>query len=578
MKKKKRIYVILAIITLGILLFIFIKSNSSHKGIIHITAGNIDFSKPIVSEQIKQELDSKYQIDSESNSSNKEDEAKAIDFANKITFLLLGSPGEGQVDYLEYKKREEEFNKLVAEDAVRSIYQRSGIRYKMTKAPEDMRKILRNIIVSYNDYGKATVINFGNDIVEVKVILDKVVVVSPDSNNPQQVTYRDTKMELRYYLRNIYGEYRLKQIKYRTGDDLVSDVEDAEQNELKNLNQSIVSKNGVDTKYNDEYNFSKLENLTNEKQDEIYNQNVDNVVILQADSGISVINTATGVLVSDGYVVTTWNFFEKSLADAQFITVRDKDGKSYELDGIVSIDTNQDIVVLKLKNKKESTIKIGNSTNMQKEDAILSIGTKTGYKLSVTIGIVAENKNNTMKNILSLTSTDEGSPVFNEAGELIAINTSQSVDSSISVANSINSLKALKEKLDKEEFSNVKSISFEKLKEKFYYNKSNDEVIVNQVSKNVWNEYKQIGNLENNISLKLNKASYYNGIISLRYENEISEYMSGMARAYKFVAELKKSGYETVCESTEKCVYKNNEYKVTVMDQLGYLIIIMTKI
>ena len=44
MKSKKRVYIIIAIITLAILLFAFFRSNSTRKSTIQIKAGDIDFS------------------------------------------------------------------------------------------------------------------------------------------------------------------------------------------------------------------------------------------------------------------------------------------------------------------------------------------------------------------------------------------------------------------------------------------------------------------------------------------------------------------------------------------------------
>lgn len=578
MKNKKIIYFLAVIAILGILLFAFFRANQTNKGVIKISAGNIDFSEAVVTQEIMQELDSEFDIGASGATINKDEEAKAINFANEVTFLLLGAPGEEQVDYAEYKKREEEFNKIVDVDAKKNVSMRKGIRYKYEKSPEQSRKNIRNRVVKYKDYGKATVLNVSDDIVEVKVYMDEVTAVALDSKNPQEITYVTTKMELRYYMKSIYGVYRLKEIKYRLGNDIEGEIEDAEFDEIKGLrtNSKVVST--IDTKENKEYDYTKFEAFDEDKQDEVYDKNISNVVTIKAYKEMAVISSATGIIISDGYVITSWNFLDNALNSAQFITIEDKDSNVCELDGVVSISTKLDAVILKLKDKKESTTQIGSSSGAQKEDAILSIGSKTGFKLSASVGIVAENKNNLLKNLLMVTESDVGSPVYNVNGELIGINTNQSINSSISVANYAEGLKSIKTKLDNADFSKVKSVSFEALKERYYYKDKNDEVVVKQIKSKIWDEYKQIGNIESNLPLKLNKASYYNGIVSLRYENEISKYISGIGRSYKFIAELKNSGYETIHESKRKCVYKNGKYKVTIMEEMGYLIVIMTKI
>ena len=578
MKSKRKIYLIVAIVLMGILLFALIRWNSINKKTIHIKAGDIDFSDTVVAQGIKNELDDEYEIGSSVGNAGKENEAKAIDFANQVTYLLLGAPGEEQSDFAAYKRREEEFNKITDMDGSGIKYQRSGIRYKIERGPEATRKVIRNRVLKYKDYGKATVLNVTGDVVEVKVYMEDVTAIITNEENPQEVSYVTTKMELRYYLTSIYGTYRLKDIKYRLGDDIQGELDKAEDDEINGAKTTDATINSIDEKYNDEYDFSKLDNFTQDKRQAVHDQNIDNVVRLNAYDGLNITNSASGVLIADGYIITSWNFFEKALSNAQYITIFDKDGNTLELEGVISVDTNIDVVVLKLKERKKSSTKLGNVGDMKKEDPILSIGTKSGYKLSVNVGIIAENKDNQLKNIMTITESEAGGPVYNEAGELVGINTDQSVNSSISVASSIEKLKDVKDKLDKDDFSKVKSMSFEALKEKYYYSPKNEEVVVNQIKKKKWNEYKKIGDIENTIPLKLNKASYYNGIIGLRYENDIEEYMSGIARSYRFIEELKNSGYETVYESKTKCVFRNGTYKITMMEEMGYLIVIMMKI
>ena len=366
MKSKKRVYIIIAIITLAILLFAFFRSNSTRKSTIQIKAGDIDFSDTVVAQGIKQDLDDDYNIGSVG-SKGKESETKAIEFANQVTYLLLGTPGEEQTDFEAYKKREEEFNKITDIDGSGIKYQRAGIRYKIDRGPEATRKSIRNRVVKYKDYGKATVLNVTGEVVEVKVYMEDVTAIVENENNPQEVEYVTTKMELRYYLTSIYGTYRLKSIKYRLGDDIEGELEKAEDDEITGIKTSNASVNTIDTKYNNEYDYTKLDNFTEDERKNVYEQNIKNVVRLSAYDGLNVTNSATGVVISNGYVVTSWNFFEKALNNAQYISVFDSDSDCHEIDGVISVDTNIDVVILKLKDKKESTTKMGNTEDMKKE-------------------------------------------------------------------------------------------------------------------------------------------------------------------------------------------------------------------
>ena len=66
-------------------------------------------------------------------------------------------------------------------------------------------------------------------------------------------------------------------------------------------------------------------------------------------------------------VLTTWNFLEKSLVNAQYITVSGN-GKVYVVKGIVTINPNVDLALIKVENTNSSIVKIGDykKTNISK--------------------------------------------------------------------------------------------------------------------------------------------------------------------------------------------------------------------
>ena len=73
------------------------------------------------------------------------------------------------------------------------------------------------------------------------------------------------------------------------------------------------------------------------------------------------------------------------------------------------------------------------------------------------------------------------------------------------------------------------------------------------------------------------KASYKNGIVSLRYKNGIANYISSMQLAADFKEQLVKDGYEEILNTTSKSIYNNKDYQVIIMDEFDYLIIVMVK-
>ena len=127
-------------------------------------------------------------------------------------------------------------------------------------------------------------------------------------------------------------------------------------------------------------------------------------------------------------------------------------------------------------------------------------------------------------------------------------------------------------------FNKIETISFEKLKEDFYYLKYDDEKVVSSIPKSKWKKYSKIGDLEKNIHLELVKASYKDGIVSLRYKNTISKYINSMQLSAVFREQLLQDGYHEVLNSSSKCIYQNAQYKVIIMDEFDYLIIVMVKL
>ena len=99
--------------------------------------------------------------------------------------------------------------------------------------------------------------------------------------------------------------------------------------------------------------------------------------------------------------------------------------------------------------------------------------------------------------------------------------------------------------------------------------------IVNSIPKSKWKKFKKIGNIENNIKMELVKASYKDNIVSLRYKNSISNYISSMQLAVSFKEQLINDGYKEILKSSSKCIYENRKYQIVIMEEFDYLIVMM---
>ena len=204
---------------------------------------------------------------------------------------------------------------------------------------------------------------------------------------------------------------------------------------------------------------------------------------------------------------------------AQNVIISDSSGNTYELDGIVTMNVENDIAILKVKNKNEASITVEDVNKIQKEDAVISLNSKMGIGLTTSKGIITATDSN-IQTSLPATEEIQGSPIFNSEGQLIGMINSKTFNASISFATNIDILREYYNKLKTKNYDDIKAVPFNEIKEN-YYIKYNEEMIINNIPKNKLEEYSNVENIDNMIGLKLVKGSYKDNIISLRYKNDI---------------------------------------------------------
>lgn len=317
--------------------------------------------------------------------------------------------------------------------------------------------------------------------------------------------------------------------------------------------------------------------MSNEDFQRIYSSNINNIVYLVAYYNNKVVNAANGFFINDGIVVTTWSFLEDALIDAQYITIKGGNNQTYIVDGIITANPETDIAVIKLKEKTGNYVSLGDSMSLSTENPVVTISSKLGTGLVLQKGIVISN-DDYIQTSIPLVDTDAGSPLFDKNGKVVGINTSKSTNTSVSISVNSKVLSEVQEKFATVDFDSIETISFEKLKSEYYYVKYNEEKIDNSISEAVWKKYSKIGDIEDNIKLKLLKANYQDGIVSLRYKNNISQYIPSMQLAAIFTEQLISDGYKEVLNSSSKAIYENEDYKIIIMDEFDYLIIVMVRL
>ena len=547
-----------------------------------IDTSNLSFTnskKTSIVNNFNEEYNLSYSI----TSNDSEFEEQIINLSKKVTYLLLGKANNVDESSEEYYRRHQDYLGLRYNPEVpKDESTITGLDYESQEFKDDlvsgitipsMFLILDELGIVYSSIGNVRV-SKTDDAVMSMVSLPNITIKEESKENPMEYETTKTNLIMYYYFKELNGEYKLYYLMGETTDSLNEYFAEVESTEDKSVMQVAPS---YDTSLSDIYDYSKLEALSDEQINEIYNNNSKNIVVLNSYYNNMNVASANGFFINDGLVITTWNFLEKSLIDAQYIAIKDSQGNNLTIEGIVTANPETDIAVIKLKDKTGTSANLGNSDNIKTEDPAFIISSKTSVGLTIQKGIIVAN-DGYIQTAIPLSLSDEGSPLINSQGQVVGINTAKQVNTSISLAVNANVLKEIQNKFANIEFSNLETISFDSLKEQYYYIKYNDEVVKNNIPSNKWEEYSKIGNIKESINLELVKANYEDGIVSLRYQNGISKYISSMQLASQFKNNLLENGYNEVLNSSKKCIYEGKDYQIVIIEEFNYLIIVMVKL
>lgn len=543
----------------------------------------LTFSVNSKKDNIVNSFKSEYNLSTSISSENEETKKIIMELSKKTTSLLLGDINSKEETSEHYYNRYKEYQELAAynyfpkDPNSSSGYDESIENYRYVIASEfaipQLFNSFNELGIIYNTYGDIRVTLNGNFAISM-ALLPNVKIKDENKENPEKYDLKEENLVIYYYFIKIDDTYRLCYLYGEYGDTVQEYFDELESSETKDTKAISSSYQSILSTL---YNFDKLNSITDDKINQIYNQNINNLVYLSSYYNTSVVNNANGFFIANGIVITTWNFLEKALIEAQYISVRDSNANVYEIDGIITVNPETDVVLIKLKNKTESTINLSSSIELKTEDPLITISSKSGVSYIIQKGIVISN-DGYIQSLIPLSNNDEGSPILNSDGQVVGMNTSKSTNANISMAINSEVLKEAKEKFDNIDFDSIQTISFEKLKEDYYYLKYNNENVINAIPKRVWKKYSKIGDIENNIKLELVKANYDKGVVSLRYKNKISDYISSMQLAVSYREQLIKDGYQEILNSSSKCIYQNKKYQIIIMNEFDYLIVVMVKL
>lgn len=380
---------------------------------------------------------------------NEKLEEEIKNLTKRTTYLLFGdfnSKDESSEDY--YRRKKEWYDLRYNPEVPKDDSNAFGLD---TNSQEYLDDIVSGMAIpqifsqatelglQYSSYGDIRV-TINDNLVISSITLPNVKLKEQSKSDPMKYDYIETNFVMHYYYKKLNNEWKLYYLYGEDTDDVGEYFNEIETTESKTMAiapsyQSQLSKI---------YSFEKLDKMTEEKLNNIYNSNVNNVVFLNGYYNNSVIASANGFFINNGLIVTTWNFLEKALINGQYITIKGNN-ISYEVEGIVTANPDTDVAVIKVKNSNNSSIKLGDYKATNVEDPAIIISSKSGTGVMVQTGIVISNEDYIQTSI-PLSTVDEGSPLFNQRGDVIGINTSKSTNTSISIAMNSEVLKEIQNK------------------------------------------------------------------------------------------------------------------------------------
>jgi Flp pilus assembly protein TadD len=160
--------------------------------------------------------------------------------------------------------------------------------------------------------------------------------------------------------------------------------------------------------------------------EKIYKKVSDAVVVIYAyDSNNHLSKQGSGVVINDkGYVVTNYHVLA---GNERLEVLHNKEIVPYV--DIIGIDVENDVLILKIDEKKFPAIKIGDSKSLIIGQRVYAIGSPLGFENTISEGIISglrsfdESGRNFIQITASISSGSSGGAIVNDKGELIGIST-----------------------------------------------------------------------------------------------------------------------------------------------------------
>ncbi len=539
---------LLLLTTLIIVLLVTISYKDSN---LTINTNKINLSKDKL---VSLSLNKKFNIKTSKSNINTNVEKRLVNLSKKTTYLLLGSNNESYEDYYERHKAYLSLKYSPTIPEKNGSLDKSSIEYKMSNVSSisvpGMFLTLNNLNTKYSTIGNVD-ISYNDKYYISQVTLPSITMLEEDPTSPKRFNEITTNLIINYYYIFYNNDYYLYYLNAYTKDDLATYSDSAFAIKAEVTDKSI-------------FDYSKYNDLTKKEINNNFNTNKNNIFSIESFNTNKQVSSSVAILIEDGIILTTYDFLNKSLRDASYITIKDVENKYYDIEGIISISKENNIVLLKLKNKIKSTIKFTDQVDL--EDAVTTVTYDS--KMIKSKSLVISN-NDLIKTI----DQDDNSTLLFKDNKFLGItnyNSESTYKEFTKVTNLIETISVLKDT----KYSDIDTKSFEYLKEKYYLEKSVKPQELT-LPKNLTNRYKILSMINDNISIPLTNYSKVGNNISLRYNNSIESYFSNLELSKSLEAYLLENKFKKTLTSPNKCIYKNDKYKIITYSELNYLIVMV---
>jgi len=512
-----------------------------------VKAFNIDVDKIDVNlrgKTVANELDSSYKIDVGDFDKLIVNDDKAVSLVKRMIGISISNVDEAD--------KKSEYTKYMYFDKTDGAKTLAGTIFRDTYFQE-----LQKYNISGGYISNVKTVPFDEDVLAFAYVKDA------------KVNGKDNEIVLTYWLKKVDGEYKI----YYPWITVASKLDD--------FFNKIAQEEGAGDIIGSSYNGLSLEKdkaeyVDDELLKELYQNNSNKVVQITGlkDNGINMYGS--GFFIREGIVVTTWSLIQEFLTDSSFMYVNDVKGNTYNVEGIVAVQTDYDVAILKLDKRAGETVKFASSSDLKLDDKLFLINSRNNDGFSINYGSFISLENGRLKNLLALSSVDVGSALFNVNGDVVGFTVGDQLNSELSFANSTDYLRNLQEILFKQEFESIKCTKLDNFKEAYYLTYEKEKKI-NTIPNKVWNKLSKVGNIKDNIKIDFIKGSYENHIMSLRYKGSNSSMIDSIYLLANYIDELENEGFILVQDESDKKVFDSKDYKVIIKESFDYLLIIVVE-